>query len=722
MFRLQDMAQDDSEFTELMRTTARNLVYAIGWLYLGWHIIATLGFPQIFNPSLWIISVSMLALVLLSLHLLEHRYILSQLIWLTGLGGVIVSAFFLYHQPEVLFLLMILPLIAIVTLGVRGLIFTDLALIVAASLLSRFFDLPAGYGLALAIGGIFVSVFGWGLSSNLVEALDSASYHYYEARRLLEETRSHRAEISRMLKEMNHANYQLERLNEMLSFARAQAEEAREARNRFMLAVSHELRSPLNFIVGFSDLMVNAPSTYAPLEAWPPGLHDDVQEIYNSSKHLLRLINDILDMGKIDARQMALFREKAHLKQIIEDVHAMVANAFAEKGLWIKLEIPSDLPSIFVDTTRIRQVLLNLFNNALRFTDQGGVTVKVEKLADALQVSVIDTGTGIAPEDLPKVFTEFRQVGEENWRRRSGTGLGLYISQRFVELHGGKMGVESQLGQGTRFYFTLPFTSPPEESLSLTASNHRPERENRFVLFATPNPEQVQTIRQILDEYVVKDVPDTDSLVEQTAELYPRAILLSTQAGNLQPQQLPYELPIIRIHLPHVSARLGSIHTYLLKPIPPQRLLEAIESLGSEVHSLLVVDDDPAMVQFTTKVILSKQEPGSSQRYQLYSALSGSDALAILKQHRVGAILLDLELPDINGWDWLAKVRQEESLSHLPVIIISAQERPEDSLPPGENVFELGLTRPLSMSEMEELLKTTLKTVLPRYSQGIGEK
>jgi len=721
MFRLQDMAQDDSEFTELMRTTARNLIYTIGWLYLGWHIIATMGFPQIFNPSLWIISVSMLALVLLSLHLLEHRYILSQLLWLTGLGVAIVSGFFLYHRPEVLFLLMILPLIAIVTLGVGGLIFTNLALIVAASLLSRFFDLPAGYALALAIGSIFVSVFGWGLSSNLVEALDSASYHYYEARRLLEETRSHRAEISRMLKEMNHANYQLERLNEMLSFARAQAEEAREARNRFMLAVSHELRSPLNFIVGFSDLMVNAPATYAPLEAWPPGLHDDVQEIYNSSKHLLRLINDILDMGKIDARQMALFREKAHLEQIIADVHAMVANAFAEKGLWIKLEIPSDLPSIFVDTTRVRQVLLNLFNNALRFTDQGGVTVKVEKLSDALQVSVIDTGTGIAPEDLPKVFTEFRQVGEENWRRRSGTGLGLYISQRFVELHGGKMGVESQLGEGTRFYFTLPFTSPPEESIPLTTSNHRPERENRFVLFATSNPEQVQTIRQILDEYVVKDVPDIDSLVQQTTELYPRAILVSTQAGTLHPQQLPYELPIIRIHLPHVSARLGSIHTYLLKPIPPQRLLEAIESLGGEIHSLLVVDDDPAMVQFITKVILSKQKPDSDQRYQLYSALSGNDALTVLKQNRVDAILLDLELPDINGWDWLAKVRQEESLSHLPVIIISAQERPEDSLPPGENVFELGLTRPLSMSEMEELLKTTLKTILPRYSQEMGE-
>lgn len=714
---LQNPPQDHSAFAELTLSTARSLIYTVGGLYLVWHVIATLGFPQTFNPSLWVISTSMLALVLLSSHLLERRYLLSQVFWLTGLGAAVLGAFFLYDRPEILFLLMILPLISIVTLGVAGLIFTDLALVITASLLSRFFDLPPGYGLAVAMGSIFISVFGWALSGNLVDALDSASYHYYETRRLLEETRSHRAEIGRMLKEMNHANYQLERLNEMLAFARSQAEEAREARNRFMLAVSHELRSPLNFIIGFSDLMVNAPATYAPLEAWPPGLHDDVQEIYNSSKHLLRLINDILDMGKIDARQMALFRERAHLGQIIEDVHAMVASAFAEKGLWIKVEIPPDLPPIFVDTTRIRQVLLNLFNNALRFTERGGVTLRVEKLADALQVHVSDTGTGIAPEDLPKVFTEFRQVGEENWRRRSGTGLGLYISQRFVELHGGKMGVESRLGEGTRFYFTLPLTSPPDEPASTPISDPRTRRENKFILFATPDPEQAQTIRQILDDYVVKDVPDVETLEQQTAELYPRAVLLSTQAGTLSPQRLPYELPVIRVHLPHVNAQVGSIHTYLLKPVSPQRLIDAICSLGPEIHSLLVVDDDPAMVQFTTKVLLSRQESGLGQAYQLYSALNGEDAFAILEQHKIEAILLDLELPDGNGWGWLAKVRQKEAFASLPVIIISAQERPEDSLTPGENVFELGLTRPLSMNEMGEILKITLKTVLPRYSR-----
>ncbi len=704
----------NSEYGELMQSTAGNLVYTVGGLYLCWHVIATLGLPETFNPSLWGISVFMLVLVVTTLHLLKRRYLLSQSVWLAGLITAVVSAFLIYRQTEILFLMMLVPLIAIVTLGVTGTLVTDLLIIAVTIFVINLSGLHFAYGLVLALGTVFISVFGWGLSSNLVEALDSASFHYYEARRLLDETRDHRAEISRILKEINQSNYQLDRLNEMLSFARAQTEEAHEDRNRFMLAVSHELRSPLNFIVGFSDLMINAPATYAPLENWPPGLRDDILEIYKSSQHLLRLINDILDMGKIDARQMSLFREKARIEQIIAEVRAMVASAFEEKGLWLKVEIPRGLPAIFVDTTRIRQVLLNLFNNGLRFTEQGGMTVRVEKREESLLVSVSDTGMGISEEDLPKVFTEFRQGGEENWRRRSGTGLGLYISQRFVELHGGKMGVESTLGQGTRFYFTLPLTSPPVEITDLPVGNPRVARENKFVLFATPHPEHVQTIRQVLDGYVVQELPGIETLAQKTSELYPRAVLLSTQAGSIPPESLPYELPVMRIHLPHVSTQVGAIHAYLLKPISRQTLLNTIQSLGPNVRTLLVVDDDPAMVHFITQVTRTRQRR-PARSYTMLSALSGAEAFAVLKQNKVDAILLDLELPDINGWEWLAQVRKDEAFADMPIVIISAQEKPETSLAPGENIFELGLSRPLSMNEMSEILNTVLKTVLPRY-------
>ncbi len=716
---LKHISTEDSDFPELAKTNARKLIYTVGGLYLGWHMVATLGFPQIFNPSIWIISIGMLGLVWMSLFFLERNFLLSQVIWFVGLSVAVLLAFYLYRQPAVLFLLMILPLNAVTTLGIAGMAAVDGWLALLALTVPGFLPVPAGYQAALILAGIFVSVFGWASSSNLVEAFDSAYYHYSEARRLLEETREHRAQLSRLVKDLNNANYQLERLNEMLTFARAQAEEAREARNHFVMAVSHELRTPLNFIIGFSDLMVNAPATYAPLETWPPGLYDDAREIYNSSKHLMRLINDILDMGKIDAQQMTLFREKSQIEQIIADVHEMVASAFREKGLWIRLEIPPDLPPVFVDATRIRQVLINLFNNALRFTDQGGVTLRVERLEDALQINVIDTGVGISSEDLQKIFTEFQQVGEENWRRRSGTGIGLYISKRFVELHGGKMGVESRLGQGSRFYFTLPLTLSPIEPIAIPTESVPLLEENKFVLFLTPDQRQEQTMRQILDEYVIQAVPDWNTLLALMTQLYPRAVLISSRSGCEMPKDLPYELPVVRIHLPHIDSQIGSIHSYLLKPISRQTLIETLSSLGPQVRSILVVDDDPAMVQFIAKSIRSVQSDNGDPSYQLYSALSGKEATAILQQHPVDAVLLDLELPDIHGWNWLKGLRQNAEYAHLPVVIISADEKPESSLSPDANVLEMSLSRPLNTHEMRAILGVILDTVLPRYPKPI---
>ncbi|MFH1523910.1 MAG: HAMP domain-containing sensor histidine kinase, partial [Chloroflexota bacterium] len=528
----------DSELNDLMRSTGRKLIYTVAGLYLAGHIIATLGLSEIFSPGIWILSTCMLLLVLLCLRLIEHRYFLSQLLWLGGLASVIVLAFFIYSQDEVVLLLMVLPLIAVVTLGIPGAVISVIFVMVVANILLYTANLPSIYGGEILLGSIAIAIFGWGLSSNLLNALDAASFHYHEARRFLAETQNHRAEISRMLKDRNQVNYQLERLNEMLTFARAQAEEARENRNRFMLAVSHELRSPLNFIIGFSDLMVNAPETYAPLNQWPSGLYNDVQEVYTSSNHLMRLINDILDMGKIDAGQMSLYREKAQMDQIVADVRDMLSGAFEQKGITLAIELPPDLPSILVDTTRIRQVLLNLLNNGLRFTDHGEVRLKIERTDTHLLLSVTDTGVGIAPEDMPKVFEEFRQIGEENWRRRAGSGLGLYISRHFVELHGGSMNVESTLGHGTCFSFTLPFDSP-ETDISVFYDIERPSSRNPRILVITPHPEDVDVLRRPLDGYELQPVLDAEQAKEKTRELFPRAILVAADANGLLPANLP---------------------------------------------------------------------------------------------------------------------------------------------------------------------------------------
>ena len=704
----------DSELHGLLRSAGQKLIYTIGGLYFIGHVIATLAFPQIFTPGIWGISFYMLILVVLSLLLIQRRYFLSQIFWLCGLAGAIVLAFFVFKQTEIIFLLIALPLMAVVTLGISGAVVAVLCVLTITDIMILTVGIPTAYAGIILFGSTAIAIFGWSLSSNLLDALEAASYHYGEARRLLGETQNHQAEIGLILKDRNQVNYQLERMNEMLKFSRAQADEARENRNRFMLAVSHELRSPLNFIIGFSDLMVNAPETYAPLSGWPSGLYDDVQEIYTSSKHLLRLINDILDMGKIDAGQMSLYREKAQIDQIVADVRDMLTGAFEQKGISLSIELSADLPPVFVDTTRIRQVFLNLLNNGLRFTDQGSVTLKVQKMDTHLLVSVIDTGTGIAPGDLSKVFEEFRQVGEENWRRHAGTGLGLYISRHFVELHGGEMGVESTVGQGTRFFFTLPFESTITDIPTSLGEDH-PSSGNPRILLLTPNPEDAEILQRSLDGYVLQPVLNVEQAKEKTRELFPRAILVTADAGVLLPENLPYDLPVVTFSISRSVSSMENLRAHLVKPISRQTLLKAIQSLGTQVHHLLIVDDDPAMSRFIKQSFRADGDTQTSNGYTLLSAFSGAEGMEILQKNPVDAILLDLELPDIHGWEWLVRLQDREEFACIPVIIVSAQDLPQDNFVSGTNALELALHRPLTMNELGSVLKSVLENVLPQY-------
>ncbi|HEY3311933.1 MAG TPA: ATP-binding protein [Anaerolineales bacterium] len=714
---IRTLTQKDTELQDLMRSTARNLVFTVAGLYLTWHMIATLGYPQTFSPSLWNISIYMLALVIITLRLGQHHYVLSQVIWLVGLVGAILLGFFIYQWPDILLLVICLPLVAVVTIGIPGTAFSVVGITIVIAILDNIYGLPLGFTVAIFLSSTFVAIFGWGVSSNLLNALDAASYHYGEARRLLEETRNHRAEISRMLKDRNQVNYQLERMNEMLTFARAQAEDARENRNRFMLAVSHELRSPLNFIIGFSDLMVNAPETYAPAKEWPSGLYDDVQEIYTSSRHLMRLINDILDMGKIDARQMSLYREKAQMDQIVTDVRDMLVGAFAQKNISLVIDIPPDLPPVFVDTTRMRQVLINLLNNGLRFTDQGSVTLSIQKLEDQLLVSVTDTGTGIAHEDLPKVFEEFRQVGDENWRRRAGTGLGLYISRHFVELHGGNMDVESTPGQGTRFYFTLPLDSSRVQGREQSEQSQPIQRDNSLVLVVTQRPEDTTMLQHALDGYTLQQVQEVGQVVELTARLYPRAVFVASDSGSLPVENLPYDVPVVHFSLPRPGKLGNRLHAQLVKPISRKVLLDTLISLGPKVRRVLVVDDDPAMIRFVQQSLRADKDGRTAEGYDLISAFNGEQALELLLANPVDAILLDLELPDVNGWEWLTNLENQKILTDIPIIIISAQDLPEMNLLPGASALQVTLRRPLKMAELSSMAKSVLENILPQYPQ-----
>ena len=734
---IKNVLNSDTE-RELLVSTSRSIISIVAVIYTLWHFIATLTWPEIFSPSLWLSTILMLVIVVAALRLLNYHYLAAQIVWLGGLTVIIFQAYATYQQPEVLLLLIFLPLMAIMTVGTYGTVMTVALIFVATIVLPRALDLPSipsSYLIGILLGSVFTTLFGWGISNNLFTAIDASSFHFQEARKHLEDARHHQAEVSRMLKELNQSNYQLERLNQMLQQARRRAEDARADRDRFILAVSHELRSPLNFIIGFSDLMVNSPETYAPLDAWPAGLYDDAQEIYRSSKHLLQLINDILDMGQIDAKQMTLFREKACLSQLVNDVRKMVRGAFDQKGLTLNVQIEPELPDVFIDSTRIRQVLLNLVNNGLRFTEQGGVAIELENRDSEILVSVADTGSGIAPEDIPKVFDDFRQVGVDSWRRREGSGLGLSISRRFVQLHGGRMWLESNLGKGTCFYFTIPVLESAQEAETIHTSDEltmprgyyqrRLRSREQIVLLCSPDPLAGEIIQQWLDEYKIVQVDDPVQLPVQAQQSLPQAILVDkilVDPRQVPLQDFPYELPLISLILPDTRGRHAllpyGVLNYLVKPIGRNDLVRAIQQLNLENAHLLLVDDDPAMVRFVEQTLKSDglYHP-QAEEFKITAAFSGLEALRIMQTNPVDAILLDLDLPDMSGWDVLAQMQRSKSGSTPAVIIVSAHDLPQTMYSHGQEILEVKMRRPLSQQELPELLKSILSEVRPAYPE-----
>ena len=741
-YGLRKSPEADPEFvrsaTELLESTSRHLVFTTGGVYLVWHLVATVTWPDTVGWNVWLITPVVALTFALALWLLPKRLLAGQVIWLGGLAAAITMGVTLFQQPQIAFFYALLPLIAVVTLGWPMGLLVEAVVVALVWWLSRSPSmqlLPTVYGLVIVTGGALTGLLGWAASRALLTAIQWYLFSFAQAQENMEEARQHRAHLARVLKDLDQACYRLERANHMLVLARAEADQAQEARNRFALAVSHELRTPLNFILGFSELMVNSPATYAEIDRWPPGLYEDIREIYRSSTHLLRLVNDVLDLGQIEALQMSLFKEWVDPARIVREMEAMVRPAFARKGLWFRTEIEPDLPDVFVDHTRIRQVLLNLVSNALRVTERGGVTVCLQRDGESLHFCVHDTGPGIAQDDIPRVFEDFQQVGSGSWRRREGAGLGIPISRRFVELHGGRMRVESQVGQGALFCFTLPLPGAARD-LSANLGESSPDarywhrlREKaegeRLLLVLSPDPAAGEVIARYAEDCGTVAVDGPGQVYSQMNDLLPSAlvvdhVLIQDEAVQAVLRDLPYDLPVISFPFPgsagHSRHLPAGVSDYLVKPIARQTLAEAVRALGPGIRRLLVVDDDPAMVRFVTLALKSAEgETSFRNGYQLTTAYTGAEALERLAENQPDAVLLDLALPDISGWQVLEELQRNADLNDIPVILMTAHDWPQMTVPGEGEVLRIMMRRPFSRDELTSVLGALLGSIHPAY-------
>ncbi len=269
--------------------------------------------------------------------------------------------------------------------------------------------------------------------------------------------RDTQANLERTLIERDLLNEQLYRATIELEAARAAAEAAYRSKANFMATMSHELRTPLNIIIGFSTAMLEHPEMYGDVKIDEQVLMD-IAEIRRSGQHLLGLINDILDLAKVEAGKLELNRTNLTLIPLLDETMRTAQALINDRPIQLRREYREPLPTVFADEVRVRQVLLNLVSNACKFTQSGEIAVGARADNDVVTLWVRDTGIGIAPADQERIFQQFEQVDNADTRHHAGTGLGLSICRWLVELHGGRMWVESELGKGSIFFFSLPRT------------------------------------------------------------------------------------------------------------------------------------------------------------------------------------------------------------------------------------------------------------------------
>ncbi len=319
-----------------------------------------------------------------------------------------------------------------------------------------------GEGFAVSwaeLGAILLSLGAAGIAAlvtaDLYQIAEWAIFNYARERRIAGELFESRTELERSLARTRALTERLQETNTQLDAARAAAEEAKHFRGQFLANMSHELRTPLNAIIGFSETMLKFPAMYDGVRL-PNAYEADLSQIYTSGQELLKLINDILDLSKVDAGKLEVRLDSMDAAPLIRAVMTTAGGLVAKKPVRLEADIPDTLPRVYADDQRVRQVLFNLYSNAAKFTDEGTITVRARAFDDHVQISVTDTGSGIAPENHELIFEEFKQAETEGRDPRSGAGLGLAISRQLLGLMNGRIWVESALGKGSTFFFTLP--------------------------------------------------------------------------------------------------------------------------------------------------------------------------------------------------------------------------------------------------------------------------
>ena len=483
-----------------------------------------------------------------------------------------------------------------------------------------------------------------------------------------------------------------------LETARDAAESANRSKSIFLANMSHELRTPLNAIIGYSEMLQEDAEDVGQTEFVP-----DLEKINLAGKHLLKLIDDVLDISKIEAGKMDLYLETFDLPTMIEDVATTIRPLVAKNNNTLTVTYPAELGTIYGDLTKVRQILFNLLSNASKFTHKGEISLIAERRSilrgdesapsDEIIFRVVDTGIGMSSEQAAKLFKEFSQADASTTRRYGGTGLGLALSRRFCQMMGGDISVESEVEQGSTFTVKLPArvietsSAPGVVPAIVSKTITSPDGVN-LVLVIDDDP----ATRELMGRFLLKEgfqvvaAPNGELGLKLARELHPIAITLDVMMSGmdgwsvltaLKADPKLSDIPVIMLTMvsdKNMGYALGATD-YLLKPIDRSRLLAILEKYRCELDpcKILLIEDDPATRELIRRTL---QKEG----WQVAEAENGRLALAEMAKELPDLILLDLMMPEMDGFQFIAAKRARPEWQAIPIVIVTAMELTPEEL------------------------------------------
>lgn len=525
--------------------------------------------------------------------------------------------------------------------------------------------------------------------------LDKAYNELGSTARELEEYKEELEEkVEERTKELNEAHLKLQDSYKKLK-------EVDKLKSEFLASMSHELRTPLNSIIGFSKVILKG------IDGPVTDLQKvDLNAIHQGGQHLLALINDILDLSKIESGKLELLREMINIGEIAEEVVSASHSLIGEKPVKITMDVEENLPLVYADKIRIKQVLLNMMSNALKFTYKGDVNLKVKKIGwremksiednpysycpgraavregDFILTSVRDTGIGIKKDDMPMVFEEFRQIDASSTRKEGGTGLGMAISHKFIEMHGGELWVESQPGIGSIFHFIVPLGRSVEGKVfkSDKAAVDSADGGKMVVVVIDDEMDSITLMKRTLERegYEVVAIQDPDDIVNKVTEIKPNAIILDVIIPKKDGWQIIRELksnpetkyiPVIFCSI-IANKKLGfslGASDYLIKPVSDDDLLMTLRVLNGNVKDIMVIDDNPKDAELIERFL-------RGHGYAVSLAYNGKEGIYNLKRYKPELIIIDLMMPEVDGFAVIEEVKKDITTRDIPIIVVSAKD------------------------------------------------